>query len=297
MRNRQDPETPLPLEARSKTMRQRYWGRVFAVGRVALASYLIVVVTFMWFEELLIFPAPKYPQGDWQPEHLVYDDIMFQSADGTQLHGWYFEHARPRGFLLYCHGNGTFVPALGDFADQIRRQHQLSVLIWDYRGYGRSDGKPNEHGVFEDARAARRWLAARENIQEAEIILMGRSLGGAVAVELAAEAGARALILQNTFHRMVDVAAYHYPWLPIRLCLRTKMDSLTKIPRFSGPLLQSHGSSDRIVPIEFGRQLFDAAGSTGKQFFTIDRAGHNEPHPSEYYQLLEQFLVEHCDTR
>src|SRR5208283_3409033 len=116
----------------------------------------------------------------------------------------------------------------------------VSVLVFDYRGYGKSEGKPDEPGVLADARAARTWLAQKSGVAENRVVLMGESLGGAVAVDLAAD-GARALILENTFSSMADVAAFHYPWAPVRLLMRTQFNSAAKIRSYRGPVFQSHG--------------------------------------------------------
>jgi len=165
----------------------------------------------------------------------------------------------------------------------------VSVLIFDYRGYGKSEGKPSETGVLADGRAARAWLAEKEGVSESEIVLMGRSLGGAVAVDMAAKDGARALVLESTFSSVPDVAAYHYPWLPLRWVLRTRLDSAAKIGDYRGLLLQSHGDADSVVPYRLGQKLFQAANQP-KSFVTIPGGDHNDAQPREYYHALIEFL-------
>ena len=123
-----------------------------------------------------------------------------------------------------------------------------------------------------------------------EVILMGRSLGGGVAVALAAQDGAKALILENTFPCMADAAATHYPWLPVRLVMDNRYDSLSQIRRYSGPVLQSHGTSDDIVPIVLGRQLFAAVPSEAKRWIEFAGLGHNDAWPTTYYDDLAEFL-------
>ena len=118
---------------------------------------------------------------------------------------------------------------------------------------------------------------------------MGRSLGAAVIVDLAAADGAKALVLESTFTSIPDMAAYHYPVLPVRRLIRNRLDSLSKIGEYHGPLLQSHGDFDTIVPYESGRKLFEAANPP-KEFISLPGAGHNEPLPSYYYERLGQFL-------
>lgn len=242
----------------------------------------------LWEESFIFFPAP-FPQGNWSPAGLPFEDALFQATDGTRLHGWYVKHPASRGAVLYCHGNAGNITHRADVLRSLYHRVQVSVLIFDYRGYGRSEGKPNEAGVLADARAARAWLAQKEGIAENQVVLLGRSLGGAVAVDLAANDGARALVLESTFTSVPDLAAYHYRWLPVRHLLRTQLDSLGKIGRYRGPLLQSHGTADRTVPIQFGQRLFQAAQEP-KQFIAIAGADHNDLPPPWYYQAMADFL-------
>jgi fermentation-respiration switch protein FrsA (DUF1100 family) len=254
-----------------------------------VVAYLTIVVLAMIFEESLIYFPVRYPDGDWEPREIQFEDAWFDARDGTQLHGWYVPHENASDFVLFCHGNAGNV---SHRADQIRLLKELtgvSVLCYDYRGYGRSEGKPDERGILADARAARAWLARRAGVGEEEIVLLGRSLGGAVAVDLAAKDGARALVLESTFTSVPDVAAYYYPFLPVRLFLRTRLDALNQIRKFEGPLFQSHGDADSVIPYQFGRRLFDAANEP-KKFFTITGGDHNELPPHGYYDALRAFL-------
>jgi len=258
-------------------------------ARVLLIAYLVVLVVVMFLEESIIFLPSVYPEGDWQPARLAVEDAWFQAADGTKLHGWYLPHPRARAAVLFCHGNGGNITHRAHALHVLNRRVGVSVLMFDYRGYGRSEGKPDEPGILADARAARTWLAARENIRESDIVMMGESLGGAVAVDLAARDGARALVIESTFSSLPDVGAYHYAWLPVRLLARTRLDSLSKIGNYRGPLLQAHGDRDTIVPIEFGRRLFEAANQP-KQFLVLPGHDHNDSLPDTYYDALAEFI-------
>jgi fermentation-respiration switch protein FrsA (DUF1100 family) len=164
-------------------------------------------------------------------------------------------------------------------------------MIFDDRGYGRSAGVPSEEGILADARAARRWLATRSGVDENEIVLMGESLGAGVMVDLASRDGARALVLENAFTSLPDVAAFHYPWLPVRTLMRTRMDSAAKIGKFRGPLLQVHGDADTIIPFAIGQRLH-AAANEPKTFVTIPGANHNDPRAPEFYAALDRFISE-----
>ena len=259
------------------------------VVRIALLVYLGVFLLAMLFENQLIFFPSKFPAGLWHPVGLGQEDVSLQSADGTRLHGWYVPHDKPAAFVLFCHGNAGNLTHRDDILRSLRDVVGVSVLIFDYRGYGRSEGRPSEAGILADARGARRWLAQRAGIAENQLVLMGESLGGAVAVDLAADGGARGLILESTFSSLPDVAAYHYPWLPLRWLLRTKLDSAAKIKAYRGPLLQTHGDSDRIVPDRFGRRLFEAANQP-KEFHVIPGGDHNDPRDRTYYEKLRAFV-------
>lgn len=240
-------------------------------------------------ENSLVFQPAEYPEGDWQPAGLAVEDVRFTAADGTSLHGWYCHHPRPRAVVLFCHGNAGNVTHRADVLRRLNGQHGLAVMMFDYRGYGRSEGEPNEAGILQDARAARAWLAERTGVAQRDVVLMGRSLGGGVAVDLAAEDGARALVLESTFTSLPEVAGEHTSWLPTGLLMRNRLNSLEKIARYHGPLLISHGDADRVIPFDHGRRLFEAANEP-KQFVAIPDSDHNDPQTAEYYMALDRLL-------
>ncbi|HUT11337.1 MAG TPA: alpha/beta hydrolase [Thermoguttaceae bacterium] len=246
-------------------------------------------------ENSAVFQPAPYSEGNWQPEGLDFEDVWFTAADGTQLHGWYCPHPSPRAAVLFAHGNAG---NLSHRAELLRLLHDhlgVAVMAFDYRGYGRSTGSPDEWGILQDARAARAWLASRLQIAESDVVLMGRSLGGGVMVDLAAADGARGLILESTFTSLPEAAAEMAPWLPARLLMQNRLDSLSKIAHYHGPLLQSHGDADRVIPFEQGRRLFAAApdrpGCRPKRFITIPGGDHNDPQTPDYYQALDEFLA------
>ncbi|MEM9658850.1 MAG: alpha/beta hydrolase [Planctomycetota bacterium] len=234
-------------------------------------------------------PAP-FPVGLWQPVDLAHENVYFESQDGGRLHGWYVPHDDPQAVALFLHGNAGNVTHRAPTLRALHDRHDLTVLTFDYRGFGRSEGKPHERGILQDARAARAWLAERTGVAERDIVLIGRSLGGGVAVDLAANDGARGLVLTSTFTSLPDVGSHHLPWLPTRLLMTNRLDSLAKIERYEGPLLQSHGDADELVPYELGRRLFDAAPGS-KRFVTIAGGRHNDPWNEEFHKQLGHFLA------
>lgn len=261
------------------------------VARIVLVAYLGLLLLMMWFEETFIFVPAKYPAGDWQPIGLEFEDVWFEAADGVRLHGWYAGHPDPRAVILFNHGNAGNVTNRVGILDALTRRAGASVLVYDYRGYGRSDGKPNEPGLYADARAARAWLAERAGLESHEIVLMGESLGGAVAVELAASDGCRALVLDSAFTSAPDMATLLFPFLPARLLMRNRFDSIGKIGRYAGPMLQIHGTRDTIIPFTQGERLFEAAeAAQPKRFMPLPGMDHNDSRPASYYDAVQEFL-------
>jgi len=276
------------LEPGRNTVRFRRTGIViWRLAASVAAVYLAILLMMMFLENSLIFPARRYPAGDWQ--HGL-EDAYFQSEDGTKLHGLFLEHPHPEIYILFFHGNGEHVADSRDLLEDYRDEMRATVFAFDYRGYGRSEGKPHERGILEDGRAAQRWFAQRAKIKPDEIVLIGRSLGGAVAVDLAAASGAKALVIERSFSSMPDVAANLYPFLPIRFLMRTQFNSAAKIGNFRGPILQSHGTSDSLVPYALGRKLYDAAPPGNKQFYDEVGLGHNDGYSPGYWLTLQAFL-------
>src|SRR5262245_40608042 len=180
-------------------------------------------------ENAIVFQPRAYPDGDWSPDPRI-EDAWIDSTDGVRLHGWFAEPVAnpPRAVVLFTHGNGGNVTSRRHVIQLFRDRMNAAVLVFDYRGYGRSGGSPTEAGVLDDARAARRWLAARTGVREGDIVLVGHSLGGGVAVDLAAADGARGLVLEGTFTNLPDVAASHVPLLPVRAVMQTRLDSVAR---------------------------------------------------------------------
>jgi hypothetical protein len=263
---------------------------LWRIGRPILIAYLLVVLVMVCLETWLVYRVPPVNTGDWHPTEFHFEDVSFTSADGTKLHGWFIPHQNPRYAILYCHGNGEDVSSVGEFGAELGERLHASVFVFDYRGYGHSEGRPNEAGCIADGDAAQHWLAAKTGIKANNVVLMGRSLGSAVAVALAAQNGARALVLENAFPTMPDVAAIHYPWLPVRWFMSNRYDNLNRIQKYSGPLLQSHGTKDELIPISCARRLYDAVPSARKQWLEFAGLGHNSAMPRRYYDSLAAFL-------
>lgn len=239
-------------------------------------------------EHSLIYHPAAYPRGRW-PDQSRYEDVWFEASDGVRLHGWFAEAPNPRAVVLHCHGNAGNVSGLDWLVPLYRDYLRTSILVFDYRGYGKSEGKPSEAGILADARAARRWLAQRTGLRETDIVLSGSSLGGGVAVDLAAHDGARGLILENTYTSMPELAATKSLFRPLVPLMTTRLDSIHKIRRYHGPLLQTHGDADRLIPFAIGKKLFDAANEP-KHFIPVPGGGHNDLPSDEFVHALDRFF-------
>ncbi len=254
-------------------------------GRVGFSGTSVTTATID--ERLLFFPS-KFPNGDWNPEGLVFQDVFFSAKDKTKLHGWYCPADNPRAVLLLAHGNAGHVASRAPWLRYLQNRAAVSVFIFDYRGYGRSKGVPTVEGAIQDAMAARAKLCEIAGIKDSDMFLMGESLGGAIVVQLAAKSAPRGLILQSTFSSLRDVANVHYPKLSW-LVPRKKLDSLATVTAFRGPLLQSHGTADQTIPFSLGERLFRAANEP-KQFVRIENADHNDWLSDEYLVQLDGFI-------
>jgi uncharacterized protein len=223
---------------------------------------------------LLFFPARKMLATPAQAE-LVFDDLAIATDDGARLHGWWVPACAGSvpAHLLFCHGNA------GNVGDRVMHVALLSaagldVLLFDYRGYGRSAGRPSELGTYRDARAARSALMARPDVDPDRVVYLGESLGGAVALELALEHPPAGLVLVSTFTSVRDMARRHYPMLPPVL-VPDAYPSLRRVRELRAPLLVLHGDRDEIVPLLHAEALFEAAPDP-KQLHIIEGVGHND---------------------
>ncbi|MCX5796650.1 MAG: alpha/beta hydrolase [Elusimicrobia bacterium] len=226
-----------------------------------------------WFERINLFFPSRDMEADPGALGLAFEDLRLMAADGTSVHGWFVPLASESPVVVFCHGNAGNISHRLDKLGALRRAG-ASVLLFDYRGYGRSSGRPDEQGTYLDAEAAYRWLAEEKQVPAGRIVIHGESLGGAVALELALRRRAAGLVLESTFTSVVDMCRRIFPFLPAQLIVRFRYDTLSKIPRLSCPLLVMHSPDDDIVPFAMGRRLYEAA--PGPKAFLAMRGGHND---------------------
>jgi fermentation-respiration switch protein FrsA (DUF1100 family) len=202
------------------------------------------------------------------------EDLVISTQDAERLHGWWVPARAPSlGHVLLCHGNA------GNLGDRVAHVEWLAaegfdVLAFDYRGYGRSTGRPSEPGLRLDARAGRAALLARPGVDAARVLYLGESLGGAVAIGLALEHPPAGVILQSAFTSIRDMARRHYPWIPPAV-VPDAYPSLRLIRELRAPLLVLHGARDEIVPLIYGEALLGAAPGP-KRMHVFSELGHND---------------------
>jgi hypothetical protein len=254
---------------------------------------LVVIVTLvasglialMWSQQrrLIYFPSPG-PVPSAAAVLPTGRDVVLDTEDGIRLGAWFFPGRR--GAVLVCNGNGGDRSMRAALAVALNRMG-LSVLLFDYRGYGGNPGRPSEEGLAADARAAQAWLAAQPEVDSDRIAYFGESLGAAVAVGLAVQRPPAALMLRSPFTSLADVGAVHYPWLPIRRLLLDHYPSIERIASVHAPLLVIAGDRDDIVPLSLSRRLYDAAVEP-KRFVLVPGAAHNEPELLDGSQMVDE---------
>ncbi len=233
------------------------------------------MVFFRFLENALLYHPYRTIEETPASFGAPFEDVRFTAADGTKLHGWYTPPADPEGpVLLWAHGNAGNLSHRADNIAAIRRETGAGVFLFDYRGYGQSEGKPDEEGLYADGRAAYAWL--RERVPPDRIFLFGRSLGASVALKLASEgAQARGLILESPFESLVSMGKKVLPFLPVSWLVRQKFDNAAMIPTVKMPVFVLHGDADEIVPFAQGQKVF-ALAPEPKRFHRIAGSGHND---------------------
>jgi fermentation-respiration switch protein FrsA (DUF1100 family) len=253
----------------------------------ALTTYGVLVgALYLWQRHLLYFPDPSRPDlGDLG--RLGVREVKVDTADGLSLLCWYLPPRGGRPVIAYFHGNGGHI---GYRAERLRRfaLDRYGVLMLEYRGYGGNPGTPTETGFYTDAAAALDFLAS-EGVSPNRLVLYGESLGSGIAVNLAAQRDIAGLILEAPFTSVAQVAQYHYAFVPASLLVRDRFDSLSKIDNVKAPLLVMHGGRDRIVPVRFGRALFDAAPEP-KELWLAAGAGHENLARFGALEVVRDFL-------
>ncbi len=249
---------------------------------VSMLIYIagVLFIAYLGWAVMLYIMQPKFLYGPvrevaYTPGELglVFEDAAFKSSDGLRLSGWYMPVESSEFTVLFCHGNG------GNIAhrlDSINIFHDLGLncFIFDYRGYGNSEGAPGEEGTYLDAGAAYKWLREEKKISPDNIIIFGRSLGGSIAAQLASKVKARALVVESAFTSYADIGKKFYPYMPVRWFARFSYRTIDYIKNVDCPVMLIYSRNDDIVPFEFGPELYEAANEP-KEFVEI-LGSHND---------------------
>ena len=243
-------------------------------------------------DQLFVYHPDPWIDQDWKARSgLPLEEVWFQASDGTKLFGWYVENAATSAVILWCHGNaGNIINRLENLRELYRLG--LSVFLFDYRGYGRSQGSPSEEGLYQDALGAYDYLTRVRLIRPDRIVLFGRSLGAAVAAEVVSHKPAAGLILESPFPSIEAVAKFHYGGLLVHWLLGAEFRLIDRLPQLSLPKLVVHGDQDEIIPLELGRQVFEAA-KPPKSFYVIKGADHNNTYHvggEPYFHRFAEFV-------
>jgi len=261
---------------------------IFIIGLIIYIGFFTFLYFFqsrlIYFPERTFFTTPDILQ-------LSHEDIYFNTSDNIRLFAWYIPAAHATDVLIFCHGNAGNI---SHRMESIKIFHELglNVFIFDYRGYGRSEGKPSEQGTYRDAEAAWNFLVSEKGVNPKNIFIFGRSLGGAIASWLAKQHTPRALIIESAFTSVVDVAAKFYPLFPVNHFLRFKYPTKEFIEKIDCPVLIIHSRDDEIIPFQFGQELYQIANEP-KQFLEI-HGSHNDGFyisGDSYFQTLKEFFA------
>jgi hypothetical protein len=267
------------------------------VGIALALAFLLLSIRI--FENRFIYFPPRFPKGFLPAElyGLDVEDVWFTTLDKVRLNAWYLPNRASERVLLWFHGNAENI---GYGLEHLMFYSRLAVnvLALDYRGYGKSEGSPDEAGVYRDANAAYDYLIRQRRIQPKNIVVFGHSLGGAVAIDLASRRECGGLIVQSSFTSAKDMARRMFRIPLFEYLPKSQFDSLAKIRLVRAPILIIHGTADKVVPFSMGQRLFGAAPEP-KFFFPVKDAGHNnlvEVGGDRLLDRLKSFLEQHREV-
>lgn len=261
-----------------------------------LVFYIVVCVLLYVFQSRLVYFPEKKVRATPREVGLSYEETSFVTADGLRLTAWHIPSREDRVTILYCHGNAGNISHRLEHL-QILNDLGVSTFIFDYRGFGSSEGTPSEEGTYLDVEAAWIHLVEEMGVPPERIVLLGKSLGGPIAAWLGARKPSGGLILHSTFTSIPDLARGLYPVFPVRLLARYSYDTRKNLKDVNVPLLVVHSVQDEIVPFSMGRKLYEEA--QGPKMFVSLEGGHNTSYRVSrdvYMEGLKTFLTQHISA-
>ncbi len=241
--------------------------------KFAILSLIVLLTMLYFFQEKLIFHSTQIPQDHVYQFETEFDELLLTAADGAMLNGLHFKQADPKGVILYCHGNAGELDDWGTWAQELSERYHYDVVIWDYRGYGKSTGKRRQNLMLNDGYLF--YDYCKTYFSEDEITVFGRSLGGFFATHIAKRSKPSKLILESTPTSLLNIAKREYPFLPSKQLLRFKFQNEGNMADIKMPTYIIHGTDDQLVPFDHGQGLFALSSAKIKKLFVIDGGGHN----------------------
>ena len=270
--------------------------------------FVIFVIFLVALPTLFIDSFIYYPEGysggpEWTPEPVGFalEDVFFEASDGVKLHGWYAvkeradEDSASFATILWCHGNAGNITYRYHNLVQLVERLGVDVFILDYRGYGRSEGKPSEEGLYRDGAAAHRYLTETRGVPVERLVLFGRSLGAAVVIHTALNHPAAGVIVESPMFSVREMAVTLFKIRPLGAIVPNQFPAGEEIARVKGPVLVLHGDADTIVPLSQGKRVYHAAPEP-KFFYRIPGAGHNDTYLIGGERYFERWMsfIEYC---
>lgn len=259
-----------------------------------LVFFYIVFLGYVYlFQHRLVYVPSRDIVAEPSQIGLAYEEMFIEVTEGNSIHAWFIPAEEKKGVVLFCHGNaGNISHRLQTI--EILHNLNMSVMIFDYQGYGKSDGRPGENKTYQDAMASWKYLTEEMSIKPDKIFIMGRSLGGAVAADLAVNTDPAGIILESTFTSAKDIGAELFSFLPVRLLSRFEYNTMSKLRQISSPLMIVHSPGDEIIPYAHGLKLYENARKP--RYFTEIHGGHNSgflESRSIYVKALENFFAKY----
>jgi len=227
-----------------------------------------------FFQEKLIFISSKLPQEHQYSFQSEFNELFLRAEDGAVLNGLHFKVKNPKGILLYCHGNAGELDIWGQWGELLANRYSYDVVVWDYRGYGKSSGKRMQQPMLDDGYLFYDYCKAY--FPEDQIMVYGRSLGGFFATHIAKSKPPKLLVLESTPTALIEIAKDKYPFIPAKWLLKFKFQNTENIASIGVPTFFIHGTDDDLIPFEHGQRLFELSNAETKEFFPIKDANHND---------------------